>query len=190
MSTEALASSFAMTRGILANVTPDQYDQPTPCASWKVRDLVNHIVEGANWFPLCVNGGAAPDPDPTHGVDYAAGDVLASYDAGAQATLAAFGAPGAQERIVKLPFGELPGAVFMGIALNDVYTHGWDLAKATGQPTDLDPEMGTKLLAQAQGFVSDDFRGADGQAPFGPAVEAPASASAADKLAAFLGRQP
>ena len=188
METDTLARAFAMTRGILENVTPDDYDKPTPCVSWNVRAVVNHIVEGANWFALCVNEGAAPDPDPTHGVDYAAGDVLASYDHGVAAALAAFGAPGAQERIIKLPFGELPGAAFMGIATNDVFTHGWDLANSTGQPTDLDPEMAAQLLVQAQGFVADAFRGPDGEAPFGPAVEAPPSASAADKLAAFLGR--
>jgi len=190
VSTEALERAFAMTRGLLAGVTPDHYDDPSPCASWRVRDVVNHVVEGANWFALCVNAGEAPDPDPTHGVDYAAGDLLASYDEGVAATVAAFGAPGAQERIIKLPFGELPGAVFMGIATNDVFVHGWDLAKATGQSTDLDPELAGQLLSQAQGFVSDDFRGADGEAPFGAAVDPPASAHVADKLAAFLGRTP
>jgi uncharacterized protein (TIGR03086 family) len=190
MTTDTLARVFAMTRGILANTTPGQYEQPTPCASWNVRALANHIVEGANWFALCVDAGAAPDPDPTHGVDYAAGDLMASYDAGVRATLAAFSAPGAQERVITLPFGDLPGAVFMGIATNDVFTHGWDLATSTGQSTDLDPEIATELLAQVHGFVSDELRGPDGEAPFGPAVDLPASASPADRLAGFLGRHP
>jgi uncharacterized protein (TIGR03086 family) len=190
MATETLARAFAMTRGLLQKVTPDDYDRPTPCASWTVRELVNHIAEGANWFALCVEGGAAPDPDPTHGVDYAAGDLLASYDKGVEASLAAFGAPGAQERIIKLPFGELPGAAFMGIATNDVFVHGWDLAKATGQPSDLDPEVAGQLLGMVQGFVGDELRGPDGSGlPFGPTREAPASAGAADQLAAFLGRE-
>ena len=113
-----------------------------------------------------------------------------AYDAGVKATRAAFGAPGAQERILKLRFGELPGAVFMRIATNDVFTDGWDPARATGQSTDLDPELAAELLAQARAFASDDFRGADGEAPFAAPVEPPASASAADKLAASLGRQP
>jgi uncharacterized protein (TIGR03086 family) len=190
MSTEALARTFAMTRGILAQVTPEQYAQPTPCASWDVRALANHVVEGANWFALCVEAGGAPDPDPTKGVDYAADDLLAAYDQGVAASLAAFGAPGAEERIITLPFGVLPGAVFMGIATNDVFTHGWDLAKATGQPTDLDPEMAEQILVQVRGFVSDALRGPDGQAPFGPEVEAPPMAAPADRLAAFLGRRP
>ena len=38
--------------------------------------------------------------------------------------------------------------------------------------------------------MADSFRGPDGQAPFGPQAEAPAGAPPADRLAAFLGRQP
>ncbi len=190
MATETLARAFQMTRGLLVNVTPDDYERPTPCASWNVRALVNHIAEGANWFALCVNAAEAPDPDPTHGVDFAAGNLLASFDQGVEASLAAFGAPGAQETIIKLPFGELPGVAFMGIATNDVFVHGWDLAKATGQPSDLDGDLATQLLAIVQGFVGDSLRGPDGSGlPFGPARQAPASASAADRLAAFLGRE-
>ncbi len=71
----------------------------------------------------------------------------------------------------------------------DTFTHGWDLAKATGQSTDLDPEVAAQLLQFAQAFLSDAMRGPDGSAPFGAAVEAPAGAGAADQLAAFLGRQ-
>ena len=190
MSTDTLAKAFAMTRGILADVTSDQYAGPTPCASWTVRDLVNHIVEGANWFALCVNAGAAPDPDPTHGFDYAAGDVVASYDTGVSESLAAFGAPGAEERFIKLPFGELPGAAFMVIATNDIFTHGWDLAKATGQSTDLDAAIADELLPVVQGFVGDQMRGPDGEGLFGPPVAVANSATSTDRLAAFLGRQP
>ncbi len=190
MATDTLAKAFATTRGILANVTAADYERPTPCGSWNVRALVNHIAEGANWFALCVDAGVAPDPDPIHGVDYAGGDLLAAYDQGVAASLAAFGAPGAQERMVKLPAAELPVAAFMSLATNDMFAHGWDLATATGQPTDLDPELATQLLEIAKGFIPDEFRGPDGSgAPFGPVMDVPAAASPADKLAAFLGRQ-
>ena len=90
---------------------------------------------------------------------------------------------------MKLPFADLPGAVFVNIACIDTFTHGWDLAKATGQSTDLDPELASQLLAIAQAFLSDALRGPDGSAPFGTRLEAPAGATAADELAAFLGRQ-
>lgn len=187
MSTELLAQAFATTRGVLANVKPEQLDAPTPCASWNVRELVNHVVGGSHWFATTVEAGTAAPPAET---DWSAGNVLASYDEGITASLAAFGAPGAMEKILKLPFGELPGAVFMGLATSDQFTHGWDLARATGQSSDLSPELAAALLEQVKPAIPDQFRGPDGQAPFGLAVEAGASATAADRLAAFLGRQP
>ena len=186
MVTENLERAFASTRTVLSNVKTDQLDDPTPCRSWKVRDLVNHIVGGAHWFGASTEAGegaATPEQDWTEG------DMVASFDEGATRAVAAFGAPGAQEKIVKLPFGEFPGAVYMGLATTDTFTHGWDLAKATGQSTDLDPELAEQILQAAQLLVPDQFRG-DEPLPFGPKVEPPAGAGAADQLAAFMGRQP
>jgi hypothetical protein len=41
--------------------------------------------------------------------------------------------------IREMPIGGMPGSVFVCIAAGDVFTHSWDLARATGQPSDLDP---------------------------------------------------
>jgi uncharacterized protein (TIGR03086 family) len=185
MVTENLARAFASTRDVLSNVKADQLDDPTPCKSWTVRDLVNHIVGGAHWFGATTETGEAAAQSEN---DWSAGDMLASFDQGAARSVAAFGAPGAQEKILKLPFGEFPGSIFMGLATTDTFTHGWDLAKATGQPTDLDPELAEQILEGAQLLVTDQFRG-DEPMPFGPKVEAPEGAGAADRLAAFMGRQ-
>ncbi|MCC7076815.1 MAG: TIGR03086 family protein [Acidimicrobiia bacterium] len=189
MTTGDLAYAFSLARAVLANVGPDQYDDPTPCASWDVRRLISHYVGASYWFADCVNNGVAPEDDTTESTDYTQNDLLAAYDTGIAAAIEAFEAPGAQDKIVKLPFGELPGRVFMGIATNDVFTHAWDLARATGQPTDLDPEFAAKQTEAARLFVSDAIRGPDGSpAPFGPEQPAPDGASAADRHAAFLGR--
>jgi uncharacterized protein (TIGR03086 family) len=115
--------------------------------------------------------------------------MVTTYDEGIRQAVAAFGAPGAQEKMIELPFGTLPGAVFMGIATTDAFTHAWDLAKATGQSTDLDPELASQLLQQSRAFIQDAFRGEDTKAPFTKEQSPPANATEADKLAAFLGRE-
>jgi uncharacterized protein (TIGR03086 family) len=102
--------------------------------------------------------------------------------------VATFGAEGALERTVRLPFGEFPGVVLLGLAATEQFTHGWDLARAIGHPANLDPALAARLLGQARLAVSDAFRGPDGQALFGPAVAVPDSAGPADRLAGFLGR--
>lgn len=178
-----LARAFADTRAVLSTVKPDQLDLPTPCASWDVRSLINHFVGTARWAADMV-GGAAGTP----GEDYAAGDFLAAYDEYAAVALAAFAADGALDRTVRLPFGEMSGGEFMDLASTDQFVHAWDLARATGHDTDLDPEFAGDLLAKARVAVPDAYRGPDGVAPFGPVVEPRPGACPADRLAAFLGR--
>ncbi len=189
MSTEGLEQAFATTRSVLENVKPDQLDDTTPCESWDVRALVNHIVGGANWFAISTNAGESPENDTTEDTDYAAGDFVAAFDEASKKAVAAFGTPGALQKMIKLPFGTFPGIAFMGLATTDTFTHGWDLAKATGQPSDLNPELAEQLLAGAQTSIPEQFRGADGVMPFGAEVKISDSAPAADRLAAFLGRQ-
>jgi uncharacterized protein (TIGR03086 family) len=184
MSTEVLEQAVATTRGVLANVAPDQYDRPTPCASWDVRALVNHVVGGTHFYVAAMTG--APWDAST---DYTDGDLVTAYDEGANAAIAAFGAPGAMEQMVELPFATLPGAVFVGIASTDQFTHAWDLARATGQNTDLAPNFARQLLDNAQAVLPDEVRGDEGVALFGAKQAAAGTASNADQLAAFLGRR-
>jgi len=74
----------------------------------------------------------------------------------------------------------------IGIRTTDVLTHAWDLAAATGQSTDLDPEVATKMLAVARKVVQPAFRGPG--RPFGAEQPCSPDRPPADRLAAFLGR--
>jgi uncharacterized protein (TIGR03086 family) len=163
-------------------------DRPTPCASWNVRDVVNHIVGGTGFFAELAEKGAVTGRGDD--ADCTATDFAATFRREAERLVAAFRAPGAMTMPMKLPFGELPGSVCVWIAAGDIFTHGWDLAKATGQPTDLEPDVAARLLAQIEPILPDDMRGPDGEAAFGPRVEIGNSAPAADRLAAFEGRRP
>ena len=186
MSTETLERAFDVAKQVLRGVKPEQLHDPTPCKSWDVSTLINHIVGGSFFFAAATEAGQAPEGGGET-PDFAAGDYVASYEDGTKQAVAAFSAPGALEKTIKLPFGEFPGAGFMGIATTDTFTHAWDLAKATGQDTDLDPELARQLLAQSKASIQESFRG-DEPMPFGPEQQAGPTACAADELAAFLGR--
>ncbi len=189
MTVEMLERAIASTKTVLANVKPDQLDDTTPCQSWKVRDLINHFVGGTYFFAAVAKNGEPPQGDGGDR-DFTEGDLNATYAAGGAEAVGAFKAPGVMEKTLKLPFGELPGAAFVMIAAADEFVHGWDLARATGQPTaDLDPQLAEQLLAFARENIPEQFRGADGAAPFGPMVDVPADAPAADRLAGFMGRR-
>jgi uncharacterized protein (TIGR03086 family) len=179
-----LDRAFQSNLDVLAKVMPQDLDAPTPCVSWDVRALVNHFTGTARWWAAMVTGADEPADE-----DYAAGDLVAAYQESIKIASTAFEADGVMEKTVRLPFGEFPGTVVLGMAALDQFTHGWDLANALGLPTDLDPALARELLNQARGTIPDAFRGPDGEAPFGPTLEAPAGAAPADQLAAFLGRR-
>ena len=185
MSTQPLQQCIEVSRQVMANVTPEQMQNQTPCASWDVAGLINHMV-GAQHFWVGPLKGEAPSGDELP--DFAAGDWMGAFDQASAGALEAFQAEGALDGMVKAPFGEMPGTAWMGLAMNDTFTHAWDLAKATGQDTNLAPELAQAILAQAQQAIPDAFRGDEG-APFGPQAECADDACAADQLAAFLGRQ-
>ena len=93
----------------------------------------------------------------------------------------------ALEGNVKAPWGEMPAGVFVFSMFQDMFIHGWDLAKATGQDATLDPELVEMDYAIA--FPSKDMIRSSGT--FGPAeVSVAASADTQSKLLGMLGRQP
>ena len=184
MSTEMLERSIAATRGVLVNVSRDQLDAATPCAQWKVSDVVNHVVGGQYFFEAGVLGTQQEGGD----TDFSAGDYVAAFDDGAGRCVAAFSGDGVMDKMLTLPFGQMPGSAFIGLASTDTFTHGWDLAKATGQDTDLAPDLAAMLLVGARQAIQPAFRSEDG-AVFGLEQTAPEGASNADQLAAFLGRR-
>ena len=188
VSSQIMQRACDSTGAILGALRPADLDRPTPCASWTVRDVVNHILGGAGFFAELAEAGTVADggEDP----DFTAGDFNGTFRSQASRLVAAFNAPGAMDKMMEMPIGELPGSVCVWIAAGDIFTHGWDLAKATGQPTDLEPELAGALLAQIMLLLPDSMRGPEGQAPFGPRVEVAESAPPADRLAAFTGRHP
>jgi uncharacterized protein (TIGR03086 family) len=167
--------SFA---GILANVTPDRFGEPTPCTEWTIRDLIMHVVGGNNMIARHAAGSGESSWESV--------DPVESYRASATGAVAGFAGPDAMTAIYDLPFGQVPGSVLIGMRTTDVLTHAWDLAAATGQSTDLDPELAAEMLAVARERVQPAFRGPG--RPF--AEEQPCSPDRppADRLAAFLGR--
>jgi uncharacterized protein (TIGR03086 family) len=184
MSTEHLANAFASTRAVLERVTPDQLARQTPCRSWDVAGLINHMIAAPRYSATALSSGTGVAEE----ADYAAGDYLAAYDESRQRALEAFGAHGAMDTMVTMPFGEIPGSALVMIIAADQFTHGWDLAKATGQSTDLDRDLANTFLEFARGMLRPELRGDDGVMPFGPECAAPPGASPADQLAAFEGR--
>ena len=185
MSTDALKQAIDAARAELGELTAEQLSLPTPCASWKVSDLVNHMIGGQFFFAAAAKGEAPSGDTP----DFAAGDFKASFDQASAACVSAFERDGVMEQVLTLPFGKMPGSAVVGLVTTDTFTHAWDLAKAVGCPAPISRRSSPRDCWRGPAAsISESFRGPDTKAPFGAEQTASPTASNADKLAAFLGR--
>lgn len=171
---------------VVANTTPGQLGDSTPCGDWDVRTLLNHIVAGCVTFAA---GGSGEKVSMSDGTDHLGDDHVAAYEKASADAAAAFNAPGAIDKNFTLPWGDTPGQMALGLAVADAAVHGWDLAKATGQPADIDDDIAEAVYGMTSSMMKplgDYPRGES----FGEPVDVPDDAPIADKALAYLGRQP
>jgi uncharacterized protein (TIGR03086 family) len=181
---ENLAGAVRVTQQVLAKVHAGQLHERTPCAAWDVAELINHMVGVPTFFASVVTGEPPRDEAP----NYSSGDFLVAFEAASATCVEAYSDDAVLEQIYDFPpIGKTPGSVCLSIATSETFVHGWDLARATGQDTDLDPALAAKLLEIAKATLPAEYRNESGS-PFGPEKQAPAGAGAADQLAAFMGR--
>lgn len=158
-------------------VQTEQLDLPTPCSEWDVQDLLDHLVGGTSYLGAAIGGGEPSAPT---------GATAADLRAGVDACLAGLASPGALGRVCTSPLGfdwtvlEATAGTFM-----DVLIHTWDLATATGQPTDLDPELVDACIAM---FLPDMPERGRAAGIVGPAVVVGDEASPQARLLAAMGR--
>lgn len=169
---------------VASHVTPDQMDDKTPCAQFTVRDLFSHMIGGAGFFGAQLRGDPPPEP-PAPGTDLTGDDAFATFRDALEALLAAVKAPGAFDRTVVAPFGEVPGAVIAQFLTLDGMVHAWDLARATGQRYEPSEDLAGEVLAFAHQAIAPEARDGD---TFAAEVPAPEGASNLERLVAFTGR--
>lgn len=172
----------AAAQTVVDGVRPEQLGLPSPCSEWDVRGVLNHLVFGNLLAHASLRG---EQPPADRSADYLGADPRSAFAESVTACRAAFAEPGVLDKVVRTPLGEQPASFYVHMRLNELLAHGWDVAAATGQSTDLEPELAESALAMWQARLGDVPRAGS---PFGPAQPAPDGATAADRLAAYLGR--
>lgn len=160
----------------------DSWDNPSPCEGWTARHVLGHNVWVVRNITAGASGGLRPAEQPE--AEIAGDDPLAVWDETRAAVCAALDVQGALQREIDTPFGRSTVDGGLGIFLTDLLVHTWDVARATGVDHGIADELAdrARIGLEAAGDVV--------RQPglFGPATEAPAGASAADRLAAVAGR--
>jgi uncharacterized protein (TIGR03086 family) len=181
--------AVAQTETAVAAVSSSQLGLPTPCTEYDVRALLSHIIGGLTRAALVGEG----DPDALARPAVAEGvpddGWPDAYRTAANRVTAAWADDTKLDTLVEVPWGKVPGRFALAGYVQEILAHGWDLARATGQPTERDPELATWALATAKRILPPDIRG-DVGVPFGPVVEVSPDAAPYAQLAAWLGRHP
>jgi uncharacterized protein (TIGR03086 family) len=145
-----------------------------------VRALISHLAGGSRGFTAMVAGKHGSEQEQ----DGPGGDPVAGFLDAFSGLCAAFDREGFLEQVFPTPLGEGPGGLLVAMRITELTIHAWDIAAATGQPRDLDPE----LVGFADGFLRSIPIPRDVNGPFAPEQPAPAGAGDSDRLAAFAGR--
>ena len=178
---------IASTDKVVKGTDPSQLGLPSPCTEWTVRDVINHITGGSTMFAVCVEEGAVPDDllGKLVGGDNLGTDYMGAWEAASARAVAAFGIPGVLDKMVKLPFGEMPAGVALNIAVFDVLTHAADIAIATNQTID-DTALVETALEVGHQMIGPELRT---PGVFDPEQPAPDGATPTVRLLAFAGRK-
>jgi uncharacterized protein (TIGR03086 family) len=135
------ARALDATRVFIAGIKPDQLEAPTPCAEWNVKQLMQHVISGTIFIEDMFDGKTVDEVGDKYSGDLVGSDPSGAYNSAADAAKKAIDKPGAMEQTCHLRRGDMTGAAYVTSMFTDVLVHAWDVAKATGQDTKLDPEL-------------------------------------------------
>ncbi len=159
-----------------------QMNDPTPCTKFTVHDVLNHMIVLGGSFAFLFRGEAAPELK----APAANGSVpTVEFRKVMDDLLEAVKSPGAMERTISAPVGEMPGSTFARFVAFDGLVHGWDIATAIGLSFELPPAVIASVDEFARSAVTSEMRDGD---TFKDATIAPDDASPMERLVAFSGR--
>ncbi|PRH76855.1 TIGR03086 family protein [Streptomyces solincola] len=167
-------------------IRPDQWDDPTPCTEWSVRDLVAHLVGEQLWVvPLVSEHRTMAEVGDAFDGDVLGDDPVAAWDDAAAGARAAFAEKGALDRVVHLSYGQTPATAYCAQMITDLTVHAWDLSRGIGADESL-PET---LVRFALREVGPNAGALAGSGLFAQALPTPQDADAQTRLLALTGRR-
>jgi uncharacterized protein (TIGR03086 family) len=181
-----LERALDQTAEIVAAVGPEQSSLPTPCSGWDVGALVRHLVaQDLRNFTVAARGETADWQAPTEdpGDDWAS-----AFREGARRLLDTWRRADLDQPVPMPGGAEAPLGSRASHQITELAVHGWDLARATGQTRELDPELAEHALAWSRPMLRPEFRGPD--KAFDLEVPVDGDAPAYDRLAGWFGRDP
>jgi uncharacterized protein (TIGR03086 family) len=173
----AAEATLAVCQLVLRGLTAEDRTAPTPCATFTVHDLVEHLLGSVTSLGALAGAAVAPG---------AGGNPESLVAAAAQQALEAWRLRGI-DGVVPFGAGEMPAATAARILSIEFLVHAWDLARATSQPMTVSDALGEYVLGLARDVVAPQMRDGD---RFAAEVAVGPDAGVLERLAAFTGRNP
>jgi len=175
----------------VGRVRVDQLTWATPCESWRVRDLLQHVVAGNRMAVVMLEGHSRDRVDELRGQitarDQLGDDPAAAFASSADAQASMFGQPGALERTCHHFVGDIPGSQLLGFRIGDLTLHGWDLARSIDVDDHLDDDLVEFVYAAMSPMAA--TIGRTGLFGEGPSGTLQAAAPLQDRLLDLTGRR-
>ena len=183
-----MTTASARTAAVLGNVRDEQLGGPTPCTQLSVREVVAHVGQLAPAFGAAAakDLGDLTDNPPGEGGYLLDERWRDDYPARLTAFAEAWQAAQAWQGMTRVGGVDLPGEVCGLVGLTEVVVHGWDLARATGQPYGIDTATAGAVLPHVAQFAAEE----PVEGLFGRAVPVGDDAGDFDRALALSGRDP
>jgi uncharacterized protein (TIGR03086 family) len=150
-------------------------DATTPCPEWRVRDLLNHMLDTQRYFAGAARGedAALPAPSPP---SLLSDDPSADFARATADVEAAYARDGVLEQM----------GPALGIAFSDQLLHGWDLARATQQDSTMPDGLAEAAYESIHGRFTEEQR----VGVFAPEIPVGDDATPQQRLLGYTGRDP
>lgn len=176
---------------VINNLTDDGLSSPTPCPSYTIGDLLDHVEGLAQAFTNAATKNFREGA--TQGPSGDASRLEPGWRTRIPERLAALAQawndPAAWEGMTQAGGVDMPGEIAGVVALNEVIVHGWDIARASGQAYDADPQH-VEVCIQTMRPQPGEERPVGDDVAFGRPVDVPVDAEPIDRLVAIVGRHP
>jgi uncharacterized protein (TIGR03086 family) len=173
---------------LITGTRRDQAELRTPCRSWTVAQLVDHLISDVGNFAAGVRG---EKPDWAQPAGASERDWVDAFASARRGLDAAWSAADLDAAVPTMSGGEAPLVSRADQQVAELGIHAWDLARATGQSEELDPDVAEYGLRWATQNLAAQFRGPEDEGKsFGVEVPVPADAPVYERLAGWFGRDP
>jgi uncharacterized protein (TIGR03086 family) len=177
---------------LVARVRDEELSGPTPCPAYTLGDLIEHIGVLALAFRAAADKDTASpyvNRTPAGDASLLPADWRDRIPADLAALARAWANPDAWTGMTRIAEQDAPAEMVGVTVADELVVHGWDVARATGQPYSAERE----LLDAAQtflGFFASPDAPAGPEVPFGPSRPVAGDSAPLDRVVALAGRDP